>query len=29
MIEHAGFEIESAEYGPLKVYADYTCTKLH
>ncbi|MEA2580012.1 MAG: hypothetical protein QOE83_904 [Actinomycetota bacterium] len=28
MIERAGFEIVRAEYGSLKVYADYTCIKL-
>jgi ubiquinone/menaquinone biosynthesis C-methylase UbiE len=28
MIEQAGFEIERAEYGGARVYADYTCVKL-
>lgn len=27
MIEQAGFEIKRAEYGRLRVYADYTCIK--
>ena len=27
MIEQAGFEIESADYGRFNVYADYVCRK--
>lgn len=27
MIEQAGFEIERADYGRVRVYADYTCVK--
>ena len=27
MIEQAGFEIERADYGALRVYADYTCVR--
>jgi len=26
-IEHAGFEIGRADYGSLKIYADYICAK--
>ena len=27
MIEQAGFELEQADYGPLRVYASYICAK--
>jgi hypothetical protein len=28
MIEQAGFELERASYGSLRVYADYLCSRI-